>query len=77
MSTVTSAGPELGQRLQAFRATAIDTEHALSRQRDNLRTRRLCLVREPGWIGLWSSEDERALRSIEDTLAILDRLLRF
>jgi hypothetical protein len=67
----------LHQQIRAFRVTALDTEQALSRRRDNLRTRRLCLVREPGWIGLWSSADERALRSIENTLEIIRRLLRF
>jgi hypothetical protein len=77
MMMVTTPNARLQQHLQAFRATAEDTQLTLSRRRDNMRTRRLCLVREPGWIGLWSSDDERALRSIEDTLEVLHRLLRF
>jgi hypothetical protein len=77
MAMSTTANARLQQHILAFRATAEDTQVTLSRRRDNMKTRRLCLVREPGWIGLWSSDDERALRSIEDTLDVLYRLLRF
>jgi hypothetical protein len=77
MAMMPTEDSRLHLQISAFRLTAEDTRLELARRRDNLRTRRLCLVREPGWIGLWSSDDERALRSIEDILDVLHRLLRF
>jgi hypothetical protein len=77
MIAVTRTAEDFRKRIAEFRETATDTRDALFRRRDNLRTRRRCLFKEPGWIGLWSRKDEVALGDVEVVLEALDHLLRF